>query len=249
MTKKAVKIAGIVLAAGDGIRMNSHLPKVLNKVGSKPLVYWATQALVRAGINRPVITVSRAGPLIKKILGQDYIYIFSEPLGTGWTVLKTQPFFAKKMPEHIIVINGDTPLFQPQTVKGLIQAHLQGDSHITMVTVVLPHPTGYGRIIRDSNGLVVKTIEDKDATAKEKQIKEINAGLYCFQAPWIFTALKKVKKSASGEYYLTEVIKMAVETGKKVSAFKINDYFQALGVNTQKQLEEVQRVFIKRKQS
>jgi bifunctional UDP-N-acetylglucosamine pyrophosphorylase/glucosamine-1-phosphate N-acetyltransferase len=247
MTKKAQKIAGIVLAAGDGVRMNSNLPKILHEVGGKPLVFWAGKALKGAGIEKPVVVVGRSGPLIKKVLKGIFDFIFAAPLGTGWAVLKTKSYFAKNMPDALVVINGDTPLFQPETVQALIKIQQKENATICLATVELENPTGYGRIIRDKKGDVVKIVEEKEASPQEKKIKEINAGLYCFQAPWIFQVLKRVEKSTTGEYFLTDVINIAGKNDQKIVAFKINDWLQALGVNTQKQLKEVQEVFENRK--
>ncbi len=244
------KIGAVVLAAGEGTRMNSELPKVLHKVNGIPMVKHVVDILEKAGIREIAVVVGYRGDLVKRVLAnhhpQPLRYVFQKKrLGTAHAVLCAKTLFDDL--DAIVVIYGDTPLFTPQTIKNLVEIYKKKKPALVLVSFDIDDPTGYGRVVSDKRGHVSKIVEEKDATEKEKKISEVNAGLYCFKAHFLWSNLSQVKKSKiSGEYYLTDLIGIAVAQGKKVIRYKIKDSSEALGVNTPSQLKRAHEIMVNR---
>lgn len=239
------KIIGVILAAGKGTRLNngqpSDLPKVLHEVGGRPMVIHCIEALREAGINEIILVVGYKGYMVKDAVGKDVKYAVQEKqLGTANAVLAARDAVFKKT-KHLLVLNGDNPLFSKETIADLINCCVERNAIVSLVTVDMEDSTGYGRIIKDKEGHVLKIIEEKDATLKEKKIKEINAGCYCFDNEWLWKNMRNVKLSQQDEYYLTDLIGIAVDKGEKVIALKIKDNREAIGINTQEQLSSAQK--------
>ncbi len=241
-------IAALILAAGKGTRMKSSLPKVLHCVGGVPMVEQVLRAVKGAGTERQIVVVGFGGNAVQAYLsGRAEIVVQEEQLGTGHAVMQAEPFLAG-MPGTLLVTCGDTPLVTEETFRQLIACHEQTKAAATVLTAVVPDPTGYGRIIRNECGQVVKIVEQKDGTPEELAVCEVNAGIYCFDMELLWQALHHVTNdNAQGEYYLTDVIGMFVRTGYGVSAFAAPDYKEILGVNSRQQLAEAENVLRRRK--
>jgi len=170
-----------------------------------------------------------------------------EQLGTGHAVLQAEALL-KEEQGTLLVTCGDTPLVTSETFTALMACHEQTHAAATMLTAIMPDPTGYGRVIRNQSGQVVKIIEQKDGSPAELAVSEVNAGIYCFDMPLLWDMLHRVtNKNAQGEYYLTDIIGMLVAEGKTVSAFASSNYKETLGVNSRMQLAEAESVMRQRK--
>lgn len=234
-------VIGVILAAGKGTRLNngqpSDMPKVLREVSGKPLIDYCIKSLKRAGINDLVVVIGHKGELVKEAVGDGVKYALQEKqLGTSHAVFKAKEFIKDKA-KYVVVINGDTPFFTEETVRRLVDECRSRKVAISMTTTEFNDPTGLGRIIKDDEGHVLEIIEEKEATEEQKKIKEINCGLYCFDNSWLWENIIDVELSPHGEYYITDLIGLAVSEGEKVYALKIKDNREAIGINTPEHLE------------
>ncbi len=230
--------AAIVLAAGKGTRMKSDLPKVLHRVCGLPMVEHVVRALRGAGVARIVVVVGHGGEAVQSALGDAVEYAWQrEQLGTGHAVRCA----ADALAGHegpVVVASGDTPLVDAAAMADLLEAH--GDNALTVATAVLDEPTGYGRIVRDAQGKPSRIVEQKDATSEEKAIREVNAGLYAFDAATLFRLLPELRAdNAQREYYLTDLVHMAAADGLAVGAHTA-DAALLQGVNDRWQLAEAE---------
>ena len=163
-------------------------------------------------------------------------------LGTGHAVMQTVKYLEGRKGK-VVVLNGDVPILRPETLKNLIQKSIKNKEYATLLTAIYDNPTGYGRIIRDEGGNIKGIVEQKDATEEQKEIQEINAGIYCFDIEELLLALKEIKpNNAQGEYYLTDVIKIMNDKGLKTGAVIVEDNTEILGVNDRLQLEMLTRI-------
>lgn len=238
----------LILAAGKGTRMKSKFPKVLHKVGGVPMVEQVLRAVKAAGTQRQVVVVGFGGETVRDYLGDQAATVMQkEQLGTGHAVLQAEPLLQGEA-GTLLVTCGDTPLVTKETFTALIHCHEQSGAAATVLTAHMPDPTGYGRVIRDEKGQVVKIVEQKDGTPEELAVDEVNAGIYCFDMSLLWDMLHNVTNdNAQGEYYLTDIIGMLVSAGKVVSAFAAPSYAETLGVNSRQQMAEAERVLRQRK--
>ncbi|MGT2911680.1 bifunctional UDP-N-acetylglucosamine diphosphorylase/glucosamine-1-phosphate N-acetyltransferase GlmU [Streptococcus cameli] len=237
----------IILAAGKGTRMKSDLPKVLHKVAGISMlehVYRAVSAIEPAKIQT---IVGHKAEMVEAVLkGQSEFALQSEQLGTGHAVMMAEPALAG-LEGHTLVIAGDTPLITGESLRNLINFHVSHKNVATILTAQADNPFGYGRIIRNADGEVIKIVEQKDANDFEKQIKEINTGTYLFENKRLFEALKEINTdNAQGEYYLTDVISIFRQAGEKVGAYILRDFDESLGVNDRIALATAEAVMRKR---
>ena len=237
----------IILAAGKGTRMKSKLPKVLHKVCGKEMLRHVIDAAKAAGSSREVAVIGNGAELVKeKISGVEFV-LQAEQLGTGHAVLCAKENFANST-GTVMILCGDTPLITSELLKSFAEAHKNSNSAATVLTAEMPDATGYGRIIREADGSLKKIVEHKDATDAEKNIREVNAGIYCFDTQKLFGALSQVKnENAQGEYYLPDVLTILKSAGEKVGAFTANDYTLTLGINSRIQLAEAEKILRQRK--
>lgn len=233
----------IVLAAGQGTRMKSKIPKVLHKVAGKPMLGHVLDALTSAGIERKIVILGHEAQLIKEWLPAEVETVYQrEQLGTGHAVLQAKELL-KDTTGNVLVVCGDTPLLQASTLKSLLETHIKTEAKATILTADIPNPYGYGRIIRENNK-VKSIVEEKDATIEEKTVTEINTGSYCFDAVFLNNYLEKITNdNTQGEYYLTDLIKLAVRDNLKVETFILEDIKESLGINNRVQLAEAERIF------
>lgn len=237
----------IILAAGQGTRMKSKLYKVLHPVCGKPMVQHVVDQVSRLKMEQIVTVVGYGAEKVKEQLdGQTTFVLQEEQLGTAHAVLQAKPLLGNK--EGItLVVCGDTPLIRAETMQALIDLHEKSNAKATILTAFADDPTGYGRIIRNEEGLVSRIVEHKDATEEEKKVKEINTGTYCFDNLALFQALEKVSNdNAQGEYYLPDVIEILKSEGQIIAAYQTNQMDETLGVNDRVALAEAEKIMRRR---
>lgn len=241
------KIVALILAAGKGTRMKSKLPKVLHKVGGVPMVGHVLQAVKEAGTERQIVVTGFGGEAVVSYLAQQAeTVVQTEQLGTGHAVLQSESLLPNTT-GVLLVTCGDTPLIQASTFRRLLAYHEETQAAATILTTNMPDPTGYGRIIRNADGQVIKIVEQKDGLPEELAVTEVNAGIYCFNLPMLWPLLHTITNhNAQGEYYLTDVISLLVASGAKVGAFAAADYEETMGVNSRIQLAQAEKVLRRR---
>lgn len=202
-------VMAIVMAAGKGTRMNSKKSKLVQKIYGKEIVKRAVENAKKAGIEEIITIVGYKKEEVMEVLGQDVKYVLQEQmLGTGHAVMQAIQYL-KGRKGKVLVLNGDVPILRPETLNRLLNKSVENKESATILTAIYDNPDGYGRIIRDEKGNVKEIVEEKDANLEQKQIKEINAGIYCFDIEELIIALNEIKpNNAQGEYYLTDVIKI-----------------------------------------
>ncbi|MDQ1567380.1 MAG: bifunctional UDP-N-acetylglucosamine pyrophosphorylase / glucosamine-phosphate N-acetyltransferase, partial [Actinomycetota bacterium] len=241
-------LAAVVLAAGEGTRMKSSVPKVLHPLCGRPMLLYVIGALEELQLERIVVVVGHASERVIKTLHSetDVPLEFVEQRvqrGTGDAVSVGLTVFPDDMEEEedIIVVPGDTPLLRAETLAGLAREHDQSGAAATVLTARLPDPTGYGRIVRGKDGRVEAIVDHWDATEEERAIDEVNTSIYCFRRGLLTPALRRLSpENAQGEYYLTDAIAVLRQAGHKVLAMESPDVAEALGVNDQVQLSEAE---------
>ncbi len=233
----------MILAAGKGKRMKSSMPKVLHKVCGKEMINHVIDTMRKAEIDDVNVVIGTGSEMVKEATqNRNVIYSLQEQqLGTGHAVMCAKEFLQNK--EGVVTIfTGDAPLIKAETVKKLIQYHLENNFKATILTSVIDDPAEYGRIIRNAEGSVEKIVEFKDCNQEEKKVNEINSGMYCFNITSLLNSLEKLNNNnAQGEYYLTDVISILKNEGEKVGAID-TDFEETLGVNSRVQLSQVEEI-------
>jgi bifunctional UDP-N-acetylglucosamine pyrophosphorylase/glucosamine-1-phosphate N-acetyltransferase len=228
----------VILAAGKGTRMSSSTPKVLHPLGGRPLLQHVVQAARQLSADRIVVVYGHGGEQVPSAFADDHlVFVHQEPqLGTGHAVQQALPNITG---EHTLVLYGDVPLTRAETL-----AHaLRERGGLSLVTADLDDPTGYGRIVRDRAGQVVRIVEERDASPAEKAIREINTGILAAPTAKLRAWLKDLRDdNAQGEYYLTDIIARAVADGMTIHTVQPEDTWEILGVNSKQQLAELERV-------
>lgn len=237
----------VILAAGQGTRMKSKLYKVLHPVCGKPMVQHVIDQVNELTIEQIVTIIGHGAELVKDQLGDACEYALQEQqLGTAHAVMQAESFLADKF-GTTLVICGDTPLIKAETMAALIKQHEEMNAKATVLTATTESPTGYGRVVRNHEGLVEKIVEHKDATETERKIKEINTGTYCFDNQALFQALKNVSnENVQGEYYLPDVIEILKNQGEAVTAYQTDDFEETLGVNDRVALSQAEGILKRR---
>lgn len=222
----------VVLAAGKGTRMKSKLYKVLHKVCGKTMVEHVVDAAQGVNPAEIVTIVGTGAGDVEKVLADKSKFAFQEKqLGTGDAVMTAREELGDK-DGATLVVTGDTPLFTTDTFNELFKYHAEKGNAATVLTAEAPNPFGYGRIIRDDQGNVLRIVEQKDGKPEELKVKEINTGVFCFDNKKLFEALKHVNNdNAQSEYYLTDVLEILRNSGERVGAYKMPDFSESLGVN------------------
>ena len=238
-----MKTAAIVLAAGAGTRMKSDKPKVAHEVLGKPLVNWVLDAAEKAGIERLVTVVGhKREQVIPLVEDRAEIVVQEEQRGTAHAVLSCSDALAG-FEGSLLVLSGDCPLITSETMRALIDMRESNDAAVVVLTMEMPDPTGYGRIIREADGSVARIVEQKDASPEEAAVTECNSGFYCFDAKALFEALGQVgSDNAQGEFYLTDVLEISRNAGRAVLALPAKDPNECLGINTREQLAAVEEI-------
>ncbi len=242
-------VAVVILAAGMGTRMKSDKAKVLHEIAGQPMIIYVVDAARKAAGDDVIVVIGNQSRMVRECLSEIGELIFArqdKQLGTAHAVLCALPHIPDHC-EEVVILCGDVPLIQPNTITGLIQDHLQAGRDISLLAVELDNPCGYGRVLLDENRQVCGIIEESDATAEQKTIKLINAGIYCIKKGFLLEALPKIRsENAQGELYLTDIMAIGYREKKKIG-FRIGtDYQQILGVNTCQDLELVNEIMKKR---
>jgi len=237
----------IILAAGKGTRMKSDLPKVLHKVAGISMLEHVFRSVSAIDPEKTVTVVGHKAELVEQVLaGQTDFVRQTEQLGTGHAVMMAEPVL-ENLTGQTLVIAGDTPLITGESLKNLIDFHINHKNVATILTAEADNPFGYGRIVRNQHDEVLKIVEQKDASDFEQQIKEINTGTYVFDNARLFEALKNINtNNAQGEYYITDVIGIFHENGEKVGAYTLKDFDESLGVNDRVALATAESVMRRR---
>ena len=236
-------IMAIVMAAGKGTRMKSKKSKLVQKIYGKEIVKRAVENAGRAGVKDIIAVVGYMKEEVMGVLGDCVKYAYQEEmLGTGHAVMQAKEYLKGKKGK-VLVLNGDVPLIRPETLNKLLEKSIENKEYATLLTAIYDNPTGYGRIVRDEGGNIEAIVEEKDTTPSQKEIKEINAGIYCFDIEELLSALEKLTpKNTQGEYYLTDVIQKKKKKGLKTGAVIVEDNTEILGINDRIQLEMLTKV-------
>jgi UDP-N-acetylglucosamine diphosphorylase/glucosamine-1-phosphate N-acetyltransferase len=233
----------IILAAGKGKRMKSSLAKVLHPVCGVPMLTHPVAAARAAGAGKIVVVVGHQAERVRELFGKEEL-IFVEQralLGTGHAVLQAEEVF-KDYTGTVVILCGDVPLIRPETVRALYDRHRSNEAAVTVLTTIPADPAGYGRVVKEKEGSVLKIVEDRDATAEEKAIREINTGIYCVESVFLFDAVTRLRnRNAQGEYYLTDIVEMARTSGLRVMSVLADDPGEVMGINTCEELEKACR--------
>ena len=249
--KRRVKgsVACVIMAAGEGKRMKSDLPKVLHPIDGRPMVSRVVSAARAAGVKNIVAVIGHGGDRVRPVLKRLRVDIAVQDVqrGTGHAVLQAYPPL-KGFTGDVLILSGDVPLVRASTLKKLVSDHRKRSNVVTFATTVVPDASGYGRIVRSRDGSFQRILEEKDADAKTRRIKEINGGIYCFKAEPLFDALLMLTSdNAQMEYYLPDTLDVIKSRGGRVEAHIIDDYTEILGVNTRKDLQAVKAIHARRK--
>src|SRR5437899_3107442 len=242
------RLAAIILAAGQGVRMRSKLAKVLHPVCGRPMVLYAVDLAETLAKGRVAVVVGYQAERVKDLLADRKVTLVEQTrrLGTGHAVAQAQAAFQGRgwtewSGRRFVILSGDTPLLTEATVQALLATHERERATVTLLTAHLDQPAGYGRIVRGRDGSVWRIIEDKDATPAERRLTEVNAGTYVVEGEFLFPALAGLKSTnAQKEYYLPDIVEAAIRQGKKVTAYIARDSIEALGVNTRAELGDAQ---------
>lgn len=236
-------ILAVVLVAGKGTRMKSNKSKLVHKIYGKELVKRVVETAKKSDIDDVIAVVGYKKEQVQLVLGDSVKYAYQdEMLGTGHAVLQAEEYLKDKNGK-VVVLNGDVPIIRPETIKNLVQKSIDNKEYATLLTAIYNNPTGYGRIIRDVGGNIKEIVEEKDATEAQREVQEINAGIYCFDIQELLKALKELKPNNSqGELYLTDVVKIMNDKGLKTGAVIIEDNTEILGVNDRMQLELLTKI-------
>jgi bifunctional UDP-N-acetylglucosamine pyrophosphorylase/glucosamine-1-phosphate N-acetyltransferase len=236
----------LILAAGEGTRMRSDRPKVAHEILGVPMVSYVVRAARSAGCDRVVVVTGHRAELVESLLGDVATVRQDRQLGTGHAVMCAREALAD-VGGSLVVLSGDVPLLSADTIAGLIAMRESSGASATVLTTRMADPSGYGRIVRDRDGAVAAIVEDKDCTADQRHIDEINTGTYCFDAAVLFAHLERLgTDNAQGEYYLTDIIEVLNSEGLTVSALLTEDPFEALGVNSRAHLAEATKLMQRR---
>ncbi|HHV46988.1 MAG TPA: bifunctional UDP-N-acetylglucosamine diphosphorylase/glucosamine-1-phosphate N-acetyltransferase GlmU [Tissierellia bacterium] len=237
----------IILAAGEGTRMKSSVPKVLHRICGRPMLEYVVEASKEAGIQKNYVIIGHGGANIRDAFSDSDVVFINQPIGdeypygTGFAVMQAKEGIEDD--SNVIILYGDTPLITGSTIDKLVKYHLDSGNYATVLTAYVEDPTGYGRIIRDEEGNINRIVEHKDANEEEINIREINSGIYCFKGKELKYALDRIdNNNAQGEYYITDVISILKEEGYKVGAYLIDDPTEIYGVNSRVQLAFCERI-------
>ncbi len=238
-------IRTIILAAGLGTRMKSSLPKMMHPLCGRPMVLLALDIAKAASAERPVLVVGHGAEAVRAAAGEHAEFVEQpELLGTADAVRRAESVLRGKA-EYVVVFYGDMPLWKPETLKKLAEAGRAMAGPLAMLTGIGEDPRFFGRVIRDNAGNVAEIVEDAHLTLEQRAVKEINLGAYCFRAGWLWEKLAAVKPSPKGEYYLTDLVAIAAREGG-VTAIRVEDEEEWIGINTRAHLAEAEAVLRKR---
>jgi bifunctional UDP-N-acetylglucosamine pyrophosphorylase/glucosamine-1-phosphate N-acetyltransferase len=239
----------VILAAGQGTRMRSSIPKVLHPLVGKPMIWYALEAARQATGKKAVLVIGHGAEAVRELVGNQADFALQDPpLGTGHAVQQAQPLLQGKT-DHVLVTTADMPLLSPETLASLLKLHQENPSlqtPISMMTVLAEDPRGFGRVVRDENDQVIAIVEEAQATPEQLAIRELNTSVYCFNASWLWEVLPRIPLSPKGEYYLTDLVAIARSDGLGVQALRAENPEEVIGINNRIHLAEAEAVLRRR---
>lgn len=238
------KTAVIILAAGKGTRMNSERAKVLHEIAGNPMLSYVLDVSRKLGAKKIAVIAGHQADRVREAFhGKGIVFVEQpEQLGTGHAVMQAENALSR-FKGHILILSGDAPLITSETLKALTGVHETTGAALTILTAEHEDPSGYGRVIRDGKGIIKRIAEEKDASEGEKSVREVNTGIYCVSPDFLFSALKMIKpQNRQKEYYLTDIVRIAVKGNKKVASFKAADFRETMGINSRIELAEAGRI-------
>lgn len=236
----------VILAAGEGTRMKSHTPKVLHPLGGRPFVLYSVEAARRASQRPPVLVIGNGSQAVQETVGEAARYVIqAERLGTGHAVMQTREML-RGQSNHVIVLYADMPLLRGETLGALYEAQQAHDGPLSILAASTDTPRGFGRVIRREDSFVREIIEEAYCTPEQLAIKEVNVGVYCFEADWLWENLDRIPLNSKGEYFLTDMVGIAVEQRHRVNAIVMQDPDEAMGINNRVHLAEAEAALRKR---
>lgn len=241
-----MQVSAVILAAGLSKRMKSSIPKVLHPLLGRPMIEYSLDAVKEVCSHKPVVVVGNAAEMVQNAVGDRADFaVQKQLLGTADAVNAAREILESKG-GLVLVVNADLPLITSETIQQLVEIQKKNTGPISILTFISGNSRGFGRISRSPTGDVAFIIEERDATPQEMQINEFNVGVYCFTADWLWQNLQKIKKAANGEYYLTDLIGMAVKQKLRVETFVLENSKEAIGINTRIHLAEAEKVLRER---
>jgi bifunctional UDP-N-acetylglucosamine pyrophosphorylase / glucosamine-1-phosphate N-acetyltransferase len=241
-----MNIRSVILAAGQGTRMKSTLPKVLHPLLGRPMLQYALDTAAAVSQEQPVVIIGHGASQIQQVFNGKAHFVLQEPqLGTGHAIQQAEVLLRDDA-DYIVVTYADMPLLTAETLQRVVQAQKTNSGPMTMLTVMVEDPRGFGRVVRGENGHVTAIVEETQATPEQRPIRELNVGVYCFTASWLWDTLRRVPLSPKGEYYLTDVVALAVEDGLSVEAVSLDDPEEGIGINTRSHLAEAMAILRRR---
>ena len=241
-----MKVTAVLLAAGQGVRMRSALPKVLHPVCGRPMLAYSLEVARSASSGKPVVVVGKDAQAVRDFLGEAATCVVQDPpLGTGHAVMQAEASL-RGTSDLVLVTYADMPLLRPETLARLVETQAKNPGPLTMLSVIAGDPRGFGRLVRGPDGRVLAIVEEAAATPEQLAITELNVGVYCFAADWLWEALKRIPLSKKGEYYLTDTVELAVQAGLPVQTLVSDDLAESIGINTRVHLAEAESAMRKR---
>ncbi len=240
----------VILAGGEGKRMGSEKPKTLCEVLNKPMLRWVIDAVKDAGIDDICIVKGYRAEYIDEYVStlpfEVETVLQAERLGTGHAVMMARDFLESRM-GSVVILGGDAPFVDADTIKDSLSQHMDTESKATVISAEVPDSTGYGRIVRNSDGSLKAIVEHKDATEEIRQIKEINSGAYWFDTKALLSVLDNITADNNAkEYYLPDALKLIIAQGEKAGAYVAKSADVALGANDPSQLEELNQIALEK---
>jgi bifunctional UDP-N-acetylglucosamine pyrophosphorylase/glucosamine-1-phosphate N-acetyltransferase len=235
-----MKVTAVLLAAGQGTRMKSDLPKMLHPICGKPMLAHSLASVMQASDESPVVIVGHEADQVRESVSGGVRFVIQDrQLGTGHAVMQAESLLKGKT-DFVLVTYGDMPLLQASTLMRLVETQKSNRGPMTMLTVIADDPRGFGRVMRNADGTVAAIVEEYVATPEQLNVKELNVGAYCFKADWLWDALHRIKVSPKGEYYLTDTAELAVEDGLSIQAVVCDDLTETIGINTRVDLADAE---------
>ena len=241
-----MRVSTVILAAGQGTRMRSQLPKVLHPILGQPMIFYSIRTALDVTSRKPVVVVGHAAEAVRETVGDMVEYVSQEPqLGTGHAVQQAERKLVGSA-DQILVVYADMPLLRVETLKRLIEKQQMSKGALTMLTVISDNPRGFGRIVRKSTGEIQRIVEEAQATDEQLAIRELNTGVYCFDAKWLWDSLPRITLSPKGEYYLTDLVEIATRDGYTVQSITLEDQDEIIGINNRVHLAEAEKILRQR---
>ena len=243
-----MELASVVLAAGEGTRMRSELTKILHPLAGKPIARWVVDTALELGADETVFVVGKDSAQIRQVLGDNEVqYVYqAERKGTGHAAMQARPVLEGRA-AYVLICYGDMPLLETETLRLLVDNQRASGAVMTILTLIHEDSRGFGRVIRDEEGHVLEVVEEKVCTPEQLAIQELNCGVYCFEGGWLWSHIDQIPLNpVKKEYFLTDMIGIAVADGQTVDPISIDDPDQVIGINTRVHLAQAEAVIRRR---